>query len=61
MEPNDKHVIHEPKPAEGLLVHPSKTVSSKCFMKKLVITGNSGKPMAKGLPYTWTTLHGLDD
>jgi hypothetical protein len=48
MGQNDEHVIHIAKPAEGL-VTPFRAVSSKCSMKKLAMTGDSGKPMATPL------------
>jgi hypothetical protein len=49
MEPYDEHVIHVAKPAEGLVAYLLQSYFFQCTMKKLEMTGDSGKPMTTPL------------
>jgi hypothetical protein len=44
--PDDESVIHIAEPAEGLVGSPVKRHPLKSYMKKLLMTGDSGQPMA---------------
>jgi hypothetical protein len=46
VRPADELVVHVPEPAEGLRATRSSAISSKCSMKKLAMTADSGETIS---------------